>query len=112
MALTQTLADLLALLEDFRRAMLSQTLIKKLDRLSVLLLLEVGVPDPGVHPAAEQRRINQRAHTHTHTSQCCSGAEHLLGDLSVIFAVLSSHLDGLLTQLSALLKLTLFKAHS
>lgn len=110
MALTQTLADLLALLEDFRRAMLSQTLIKKLDRLSMLLLLEVGVPDPGVHPAAEQRRINQR--THTHTSQCCSGAEHLLGDLSVIFAVLSSHLDGLLTQLSALLKLTLFKTHS
>jgi hypothetical protein len=35
---------------------LSQALVEELDRLLVLLLLEVRVPDSSQHPVAEERR--------------------------------------------------------
>ncbi len=112
---TKNLNDLLAFLEDFRCAMLCQTLIKKLDCLFVLLLLKIGVTNPGVCPATKQKQINQyrgTINTLTLTFRFCSGTENLLGNLSVILPVLSAHLNGFLTKLSALIKLPLFKMHS
>lgn len=38
--------------------MLCQTLVKELDRLFVLLLLIVGVTDPGISPAKGQEKID------------------------------------------------------
>lgn len=93
--------------------MLCQTLVKKLDRLLVFLLLEVGVSNPGVRPAAQRRQIHQYRGTNKQTLYSfVSGTESLLGDLSVILTVLSAHLDGLLAQLSALIELALLKMNS
>lgn len=52
------LNDLLAFLEDVRCAMLCQTLVKELDRLFVLLLLKIGVTNPGICPAKGQEEID------------------------------------------------------
>ena len=47
---------LLTPLQDIGGAVLSQALVEELDRLLVLLLLEVRVPDSSQHPVAEERR--------------------------------------------------------
>lgn len=54
--------DLLAFLEDVRCAVLCQTLVKELDRLFVLLLLKIGVTNPGICPAKGQE---ERDFVHT-----------------------------------------------
>ena len=50
---------LLTLLQDIRGAVLRQTLVEELNRLLILLLLEVRVPDSSQHPVEEERRSHE-----------------------------------------------------